>query len=237
MSSEPGRLIRLRRPPVLNVVPDRWVPEGVDLDEVDALWRALVEANPRYHDGDVFHVLGVIRNGHAGATIHLAPSSYRFHAVRRLGFDTGVRPLGVKGLFVVNDPGAGGPALVAGRRSESSGSYPGCWEYLPGGGVEPDSASGGCRADPLAVIRRVLLEEVGTSGSVVPIALAFLEDRTVGTWEIVYRGVLESPPDGPPEWEHQEIRLVTPETLPAPMSDAARMLAGVAGDVLRAAGN
>ncbi|MAC20738.1 MAG: hypothetical protein CMJ23_13885 [Phycisphaerae bacterium] len=233
MPAEHGRLIRLRRPPVLNVIPDRWVPEGVDLDEVDALWRTLVESNPRYHDGDLFHVLGVIRNGHAGATIHLVPSSYRFHAVRRLGFDTGVRPLGVKGLFVANDPGNGERGLVAGRRSESSGSYPGCWEYLPGGGVEPEFVAGRQQADPLAVIRRELLEETGVRGSVDPIALAILEDRSVGTWEIVYRGVLDSSPLAPPGWEHDLIRTVTPGTLPSPASDAATMLAGLARDVLR----
>ncbi len=227
-----GRLVRLRRPPVVNLVPDRWVPEGVDLDEVDALWRALVESNPRYHDGDCVHVLGVVRNGHAGATIHLAPTSYRFHAVRRLGMETGVRPLGVKGLCVV--PTSDGPRLLAGRRSTSSGSYPGCWEYLPGGGVEPQPDGS---IDPLATMRRELHEEIGVEAEVLdPVALAILEDRTVGTWEIVHRAMLTAVPASPPGWEHVEFSLVTPQTLPTPASAAAIAMAGLAQDVLRAAG-
>ena len=227
-----GRLVRLRRPPVLNVVPDRWVPEGVDLEEVDALWRTLVESNPRYHDGDCVHVLGVVRNGHAGATIHLAPTSYRFHAVRRLGMDTGVRPLGVKGLCVV--PGEDGPRLLAGRRSEASGSYPGCWEYLPGGGVEPGPDGS---IDPQATIRRELREEIGIEpAGLDPVPLAILEDRTVGTWEIVHRAVLDIRPTTPPGWEHEAFAIVTPESLPTPASAAAIAMAGLARDVLRAAG-
>jgi len=226
-----GRLVRLRRPPVLNVVPDRWVPEGVDLGEVDALWRVLVESNPRYHDGDCVHVLGVVRNGHAGATIHLAPTSYRFHAVRRLGLDTGVRPLGVKGLCVA--PGPDGPGLLAGRRSGASGSYPGCWEYLPGGGVDlrPDGT-----VDPVATIRHEIRDEIGIEPDLLdPIALAILEDRTVGTWEIVHRAAFDVAPTRPPGWEHDELAVVTPETLPTPASGAAIALAGLARDVLQAA--
>lgn len=216
---------------MLNVLPDRWVPEGVDLAEVDALWRTLVESNPRYHDGECLHVLGVIRNGHAGATIHLAPTSYRFHAVRRLGMDTGVRPLGVKGLCVVRDGATS--RLLAGRRSASSGSYPGCWEYLPGGGVEPDADG---RVDPIETVRREVREEIGVEHAAIdPVALAVLEDRTVGTWEIVHRIAIDDIPAAPPGWEHAAFATVTPETLPEPASDAARLMAVLAGDVLRAA--
>lgn len=209
------------------------MPEGVDLAEVDALWRALEESNPRYHDGDCLHVLGVVRNGHAGATIHLAPTSYRFHAVRRLGMDTGVRPLGVKGLCVVPGPADGSPGLLAGLRSDSSGSYPGCWEYLPGGGVEPDAEG---RVDVVASIRREVEEEIGAVGiEVDPVALAILEDRRVGTWEIVHRVTIATPPSSPPGWEHTAFACVTPETLPEPASPAATLMATLAGDVLRAA--
>ena len=212
-----GRLILLRRPPVLNVVPGRWVPQGVDLAEIDALWRTLVESNPRYHDGDCLHVLGVVRNGHAGATIHLVRTSYRFHAVRGLGMDTGVRPLGVKGLALLGT--ADGMRLVVGRRSESSGSYPGRWEFLPGGGVEADPEG---RIDLVDVVRRELVEETGCAARIDPVALAILEDRVVGTWEVVFRLHLDgaSSPE-PPGWEHDEIRLVEPEGLPDPASDAA----------------
>lgn len=230
MANDGSRLIRLRRPPVVNLVSDRWVPDGLDLAEVDAVWRALCEENPRFHDGDLLHVIGVVRNGHAGATIHVAPTSYRFHAVRRLGFDTGVRPLGVKGLCVVPDPATGEPSLVAGRRSPESATYAGCWEYLPGGGVDVVTHP----VDPVAIMQREMREEIGEGGAVDPIALAILEDREVGTWEVVYRASIDRLPDSPPTWEHDEIRAVSPASLPEPASDAARRLATVATDVLRA---
>ena len=231
MSNDGSRLIRLRRPPVINLVSDRWVPSEVDLSEVDAVWRALCEENPRFHDGELLHVLGVVRNGHAGATIHVAPTSYRFHAVRRLGVDTGIRPLGVKGLCVVPDPVTGEASLVAGRRSAETASYPGRWEYLPGGGVDRIEPP----IDPVLVIRRELEEEIGGEGSVDPIALAILEDVEVGTWEIVYRASIGAMPATPPNWEHDELRAVTPDSLPGPASAAAQRLSTVAHDVLRAA--
>ena len=207
------------------------MPTNVDLDEVDALWRALLEENPRYHDGECLHVLGVVRNGHAGATIHLAPTSYRFHAVRELGADTGVRPLGVKGLAAVRD-GTGGARLVAGRRSRKSASYPGCWEFLPGGGVEPNLHG---RVDLVAVVRRELLEETGCHARIDPVALAILEDRVVGTWEVVFRMEIEGDAPGtPPGWEHDEIRLVAADELPSPASDAANALQSLAHKVLLA---
>ncbi|MDG2021683.1 MAG: NUDIX domain-containing protein [Phycisphaerales bacterium] len=227
MTAETGRVIRLRRPPVFNVVPDRWIPQSIDLESVDDAWAVLSERNPRYHDGDVLHVLGVVRNGHGGAIVHLAPSSYRFHAVRAMGIDTGIRTLGLKGLCVVNRGGEAG--LIAGRRSDASGSYPGMWEYLPGGGVPPES-DGSVRPD--LVFKRELKEECGVPSSGEAIPIAMLRDDVVGTWEVVYRCTLASSPTTSPGWEHDELALVTPATLPEPSSDAARAMAELAEVVL-----
>ncbi len=227
MTAEKGRLIRLRRPPVFNVVPDRWIPQSIDLESVDEAWAVLSERNPRYHDGDVLHVLGVVSNGHGGAIVHLAPSSYRFHAVRAMGIDTGIRTLGLKGLCVVTRGGEAG--LIAGRRSDASGSYPGMWEYLPGGGVPPES-DGSVRPD--LVFKRELEEECGVPSSGEAIPIAMLRDDVVGTWEVVYRCTLASSPTTSPGWEHDELALVTPATLPEPSSDAARAMAELAEVVL-----
>ena len=227
MTAETGRVIRLRRPPVFNVVPDRWIPQSIDLESVDDAWAVLSERNPRYHDGDVLHVLGVVRNGHGGAIVHLAPSSYRFHAVRAMGIDTGIRTLGLKGLCVVNRGGEAG--LIAGRRSDASGSYPGMWEYLPGGGVPPES-DGSVRPD--LVFKRELKEECGVPSSGEAIPIAMLRDDVVVTWEVVYRCTLASSPTTSPGWEHDELALVTPATLPEPSSDAARAMAELAEVVL-----
>ena len=227
MTTEPGRLIRLRRPPVFNVVPEPWIPESVDLECVDEAWAALCGRNPRYHDGEVLHVLGVVRNGHGGAIVHLAPSSYRFHAVRAMGIDTGIRPLGLKGLCVVAEGGELG--LLAGRRSDASGSYPSMWEYLPGGGVPPEE-DGSVRPD--LVFKRELHEECGVVATSEPVAIAILCDDVVGTWEVVYRCTLVSTPTVSPGWEHDEFAVVTSVTLPEPSSDAARAMAPLAMLVL-----
>ena len=199
----------------------RWVPEGVSLDAVDDAWAELCAANPRYHDGGVLHVLGVVRNGHGGVTIHLAESSYRFHAVRRLGLETGIRPLGVKGIALWE-----GRALV-GRRGRQTSNYPGEWEYVPGGSVEPPARSK--PIDPGEVVRRELDEESGwrSVGPVVPVAV-FL-DEAASTWEIVHTmtvqpGGAESDPLATPGWEYDELRLVQPGACPMPASAAARVL-------------
>ena len=49
----PSRCIGLRRPPVLLEAPGPYVPDGIDLDEVDARWQALCRRNPAYFDGRV----------------------------------------------------------------------------------------------------------------------------------------------------------------------------------------
>ena len=78
--------------------------------------------------------------------------------------------------------------------------------------------------------------EIGAVGiEVDPVALAILEDRSVGAWEIVHRVMIEQPPEAPPGWEHTSLACVTPETLPEPASPAAILMATLAGDVLRAA--
>ena len=53
-------MILIRRPPVFSIHESRWVPEKVSLDEVDKAWSGLCADNPRYHDGAVLHVLGVV---------------------------------------------------------------------------------------------------------------------------------------------------------------------------------
>jgi len=231
MNPDSGRLIRLRRPPVFNPVPDRWIPESVDLDRVDDAWESLRAENPRYHDGDVLHVLGVVRNGHGGATVHLAPSSYRFLAVRARGIDTGIRPLGVKGLCLLRGDSMSSDRFLAGLRSERSGSYPGCWEFLPGGGVPPED-DGTVRPDLVFV--RELREECGLEAIDEPVPMAILRDDAVGTWEVVYRATIDRVPASAPDWEHDRVAAVRPRELPDPASDAAVMLVPLAEAIIEA---
>lgn len=231
MTPDAGRIIRLRRPPVFNTVPDRWIPESVDLDRVDDAWESLRAENPKYHDGDVLHVLGVVRNGHGGAIVHLAPSSYRFLAVRARGIDTGIRPLGVKGLCLLRGDQASAGRFLVGLRSERSGSYPGRWEFLPGGGVPPES-DGSVRPD--LVFARELHEECGLEAVDEPVSMAMLRDDVVGTWEVVYRAVVDRVPTATPDWEHDRVAAVRPRELPDPASEAAVMLVPLAEAIVEA---
>lgn len=176
------------------------MPRSVSLEEVDAAWATLCARNPRYFDGPVLQVLGVSRNGHGGVQIHVQESSYRFVAVAALGIDCGARPIGVKGF--VRD----GDRVLMGRRSRSVASYPGAWEFVPGGTLEPGEA-------PEAAVARELSEEAQLEAASPPVAVAVLFDTTASSWEIVYRiaARLDALPKAGCEcggWEYDEFRAV-----------------------------
>ena len=208
----------------MSVVGEPYVPAGCSLSEVDSAWKQLEQSNPRFHDGAVLHVLGVSRNGSGGVTMHVAESSYRFHAVRQLGLETGVRPLGAKAIVVFEGK------VLLGLRSEQSGSYPGCWEYVPGGTVEPPLANE--PVDPRMTVRRELLEETGldTDAAVVPLAVFF--DTTAQTWEVVHGVEVDrraaTDIEGFSGWEHQRLCWYQPGCCLEPASDAARVLDSLA---------
>ena len=226
-----GRVIRLRRPPVVNLVDAPFVPEDVALGEVDAAWDRLRSQNPRMYDGALLHVLGTSRNGHGGLSIHVAESSYRFHAVAALGLDTGVRPLGAKAIVVR------GNAVLMGKRSQQSGSYPGCWEYVPGGTVLPLGNQGAI--DPSHTVEQELCEEVGLDVKIdnAP-ALAVFFDDDARTWEVVYGLRLAEDqfqgPMAPGGWEHEELCWVQPGCCESPVSSASRIMDSLARSFISA---
>ena len=198
----------------------RFVPSGVDLRDVDARWDSLRAANPKYFDGSLLQVLGTSRNGHGGVQIHAQECSYRFYAVQkatseRAGLDCGVRPLGVKAIAVRGDE------VLVGRRSSRVAFYPGAWEFVPGGGLEPGVA-------PAEMVRRELREEAGVEAASPPIAVALLYDPGALTWEVVHR--LELWADARPEhgWEYEELRFVRPEEMPSPRAQVAEQMMGLA---------
>jgi len=210
-----ARVIPLRRPPVIVSLEGRFVPAAVPLAEVDARWSALCAANPRYFDGSLLQVLGTSRNGHGGVQIHVQPCSYRFYAVQREGLDCGVRPLGVKA--VATD----GSRVLMGRRSRTVAFYPGAWEFVPGGSVEPG-------ATPSDEILRELREEAGLVPTEPPVAVALLSDPHARTWEVVHR--LRIAPGATPElgWEYDEFRMVPLDGLPEPLAPVARQMLPIA---------
>lgn len=202
----------MRRPPVITRLNERWVPDRVSLAEVDERWAALCERNPHYFDGSILHVLGVLRNGHGGVTIHVAESSYRFYAVQTTGLDTGARPIGVKGLCRAGD------GWLLGRRSENVAYYPGLWEFVPGGSIPAD-------ANPDEILLAELGEESGWRAAGPARAVAVLYDPCAFSWEIVFMLDVQKSADPPGQtWEYDEIAVVPAGEEPQPLASVARMM-------------
>jgi len=211
VTADADRCIRLRRPPVLSIIDEPFVPDGVDIDEIDARWEALQQSNPAFFDGRALHVLGVHRNGCGGATINLVECAYRFYAVQCEDFDCGVRPLGVKGITMHGD------RVLMGRRADWVHQYPGLWEFAPGGGVEPG-------ADPVDVLLSELAEETGCSCAGQPVAIALLLDEVTRCWELVYRLQVEDQTLCPGTDEYSDLRWCSRDEVPGPLSSIAERM-------------
>jgi 8-oxo-dGTP pyrophosphatase MutT (NUDIX family) len=219
-----GRLVPLRRPPLISVVEGPFVPERASLDEVDRAWEALVRRVPRAFDGPMLHVLGTSRNGHGGVTIHCTPSNYRFHAVIHEGLDTGMRPLGVKAITFGPDG-----RVVMGRRGMGTLNYPGLWEFASAGTMEPGIS-------PADMILRELAEETGWRAAQPPAPRALLFDPVTRTWEVVFAIDAEPGNVQVEHWECAEVRAVVPGEWPGELSPVARQMMPILEAELRARG-
>ena len=222
------RTIQLRRPPVIVRLEGRFVPSAVALAEVDARWAALCAENPRYFDGALLQVMGVSRNGHGGVQIHVQECSYRFYAVQKSGplgpgLDCGVRPLGVKAIAT------DGVRVLVGRRSQKVAYYPGAWEFVPGGTVEPG-------ATPADEVVRELREEAKLEAIGPAVAIALLHDPQAFTWEIVHRLTVDARAMPEIGWEYDEFRMVAIDERSmaalTPLAPVALQMMPIAGRVL-----
>ncbi len=187
------------------------------LDEIESRWRTLCESNPTYFDGRLCHVLGVHRNGHGGAVLHVIDCAYRFFAVQFAAppqeeFDLGVRPLGVKG--VVERDGR----FLMGRRSPHVAMYQNMWEFAPSGSVDFGK-------EPQDVIADELIEETGLRPSREPTAIAVLFDPVLRCWEIVYRLAIADEAMPHVTAEYPEVGWIEGAALPANLSPIARQIA------------
>jgi 8-oxo-dGTP pyrophosphatase MutT (NUDIX family) len=187
------------------------------MDEVDRRWDALCKANPRYFDGRLYHVLGVSRNGHGGATIHVMDCAYRFQAVQNDKFDLGVRGLGVKGITLHDG------RVLMGKRSQRVAAYRGMWEFAPGGVMDLGER-------PPEVVKRELFEETGYQCQGEPMEIAVIEDAVARCWEIVFRVNTSAQPVGEPSSEYDEIRWCDFDRFPEPLSEIARQMTRFLGD-------
>ncbi|MHC4947640.1 MAG: NUDIX hydrolase [Planctomycetota bacterium] len=210
-----ARCIRLRRPPTLQLTEGPFVPEGRDvLDEIEQRWRRLCAANDAYFDGRLLHVLGVHRNGCGGAVLHVVEAAYRFHAVQDASFDVGCRPLGVKGVTTRDG------RVLLGLRSATVNGYPGCWEFAPGGCVDPGS-------DPADRLVAELGEETGLAPAAPPVADALVYDPVIRCWEIVYRLAAAAGEPVPAPGEYDELRWCDAGDWPCPLSPVAGQIAEI----------
>ena len=210
----PQRLIWLRRPPRILVGTDAFVP-ACETHLIDDAWSELCQRNPKLSDGPVFHVVGVHRDGHGGATIHVARTTYRMNAVRLVGIQSGFVGLGTRAVAHWN-----GKCLV-GLRAANCASYPNQWEFAPAGSVEPDE-------DAAVGIERELLEECGVLAKSRAIAHALFLDPVIATWEIAHELAMMQPPDAPPNWEYQKLEMVDAAHVPEPMSACTRQMLEIA---------
>jgi 8-oxo-dGTP pyrophosphatase MutT (NUDIX family) len=222
----PARTIHLRRPATLSVHEGVFVPsppDGFDhrclLDEIDRRWNALRHANPEYFDGRLWHVIGVHRNGHGGAVLHVVDCAYRFFAVQATAadsdrFDLGVRPLGVKGVLERNGK------FLLGLRSPQVAMYKDMWEFAPSGSVDVGR-------QPHEVIAHELHEETGVRPFREPTAIAVLFDPVLKCWEIVYRLTIADDASPAVSHEYPQVGWFERDSLPANLSPIACQIAAL----------
>jgi hypothetical protein len=201
--------MRLRRPATIHQQDGVFVPEGITIEEVDVRWSQICAQNPACFDGRILHVLGVHRNGHGGANIHVVSCAYRFFAVQNDGLDLGIRPLGVKAITTC------GTNYLWGKRSERVHHYKGLWEFAPAGTVVPD-------VNPDEVIANELHEETGLQLHSNPIQVGILQDVQTKTWELIYR-MRVCDKNISPNGEYQLLEWISGDSLPngrSPITDA-----------------
>jgi 8-oxo-dGTP pyrophosphatase MutT (NUDIX family) len=214
------RTIRLRRPPTITMHDTPFVPvarEGQGshdevMAEVDRRFDALCSDNPAVFDGRLCHVLGVHRNGHGGASIHVMDCAYRYAAVQDAQFDLGVCHLGVKGVVRHGDE------VLMGLRASHVGAYGGMWEFAPSGMVEPGR-------EPAAVVRSELIEETGLTMASEPTPIAVIFDPHARCWEVVYRLTVTDASLGPRTDEYTQLEWCAMHALPQPLSPPAEQIA------------
>lgn len=169
-------------------------------------WEALRASNPNYVDGDIYHVLGVHRNGYGGATIQCALTSYRFYAFSNCA----IKPLGVKAICDNEDK------LLLGLRSSNVHAYKGMWEFAPSGTVVPQQSLE-------QNILRELQEETGLTAKGQPIAVGIFLDEEASTWEVVFNfevcGELNSS-----ECEYDDVQFFDVKEMPKPLTPPSQVM-------------
>jgi hypothetical protein len=182
-------------------------PEAPLAAAIDVRWKALCEANPRFHDGDVLSVLNW-----AGTTILCEKRSFRELAVRPQ-VDTGCELLAVSGMVITLDS-SGTPRLLLGKRHPQTRIYGGLWELGPSGGVPPPVDGRLSEQSLLQQLDAEMREEAGLSlAGATTNPVAIVRDLVAFSLDIVYRVDMAQLPDPTRSergWEYTQIRWLSP---------------------------
>jgi 8-oxo-dGTP pyrophosphatase MutT (NUDIX family) len=158
-------------------------PEA-DGREVEAEWSRLTAANPRLFDGPI---LSFVRLSPERGEVVCRRDTYKRLAVRG-AVETGVILTAVMGVLVARSE-AGREHVLLGRRSPGTRVYPGMWELIPAGGLEPPPAGVRVidRRGLLAQLDTELREEAGLSCGVSRAwSVAWYEDRAAHSFNVVF---------------------------------------------------
>lgn len=202
-------MIRLRRPAVVSLSSDVWMPAAHVIAEAQQEWSVRSAANPALFDGQLIHVAGVHRNGQGGAVIQGMPCAYRWYGAQAGGADYGCRPLGVKVLLRRGD------RVLFGKRAAWTSHWAGQWELAPSGGVEP-----GQQPEHAAVVE--LREEVGVEAKGPPIARAVMFDPHAQSWEVIFVLEAEQESLSPETSEYEQLIWAEPSSPPGALTSIAQ---------------
>jgi hypothetical protein len=152
-------------------------------DEIDRLWAGGRARRAGLRDGKILSVEWWAPRSE-GAEVTVRERPYRSYLAQRVGLELGIRPIGVSGACEV----ATGRWL-AGRRSLDVTDYPGQWELVPSGSLEPRLI------EPIAQLRIELAEEAGIATSVPAAAesLGLVVDDQ-GIFDVVVHLRFQTPP-------------------------------------------
>ena len=191
---------------------------------VDELWERERQARPGLVDGSIVSVSEI-----RGDRVLARACPYRLFVAREcdalLRATLGVRALGVSGVLLVGAYG-GTRSVVLGRRAWDVTEYPGAWELVPSGGVEPRRAGADGIVDVSAALLDELEEEAGVSKEAVAetVPLGLVHDLGQDGYDVCFALSLREAPS---------LQLLEyDETALIPATEADAWLAATAGVVV-----
>lgn len=196
--------------------PPAWGNE-LELEYANQVWDQICADNPRYFNAPI---LAFEKYEPKTGVIRARVEQYKYHAVynsdhakTRFLLDFDACLLAVTACISRVDPI--GTLYLIGKRSVSSHSYGGRWEFGPSGGVEPPKERNTIFTHELASsLAKEIHEEIGIEidpSECVPRSIVV--DSGVDSADIHFDVELDDEPDLNPNWEYDDTRWITLEDL------------------------